>query len=125
MRREEKVQLNNQREAKHEKKQILRQKKMLACQKEYGNKLTYIEMANSPAFWKTKTIANREFKNLPSETARLNAVKEQIRIRIIGFGWQDLHHPWSKEGHTFTANELLQYLIDTLIPEETCRGIPT
>ena len=80
------VQLNNQREAKNEKKQILWQKKMLACQKEYGNKLTYIEMANSPAFWKTKIIANREFKNLPSETARLNAVKEQIRIRIIGFG---------------------------------------
>ncbi len=125
VRREEKVQLNNQREAKHEKKQILRQKKMLACQKEYGNKLTYIEMANSPAFWKTKVIANREFKNLPSETARLNAVKEQIRIRIIGFGWQDLHHPWSKEGHTFTANELLQYLTEKLIPEQKHRGIPT
>ncbi len=98
---------------------------MLACQKEYGNKLTYIEMANSPAFWKTKTIAKREFKNLASQTARLNAVKEQIRIRIIGFGWQDLHHPWCQEGHTYTANELLQYLTDTLIPEQTRRGIPT
>jgi hypothetical protein len=125
VRREEKVQLNNQREAKHEKKQLLRQKKMLACQKEYGNKLTYIEMANSPVFWKTKPIAKREFKNLPSETARLNAVKEQIRIRTIGFGWKDLHHPWSKEGHTYTANELLQYLTDKLIPEQTHRGIPT
>jgi hypothetical protein len=40
---------------------------MLACQKEYGNKLTYIEMANSLAFWMTKTIANREFKNLPRQ----------------------------------------------------------
>ncbi len=77
---EEKVQLNNQREAKHEKKQILRQKKMLACQKEYGNKLTYIKMANSPAFWKTKTIAKRKFKSLASQTARLNVVKEQIKI---------------------------------------------
>ena len=125
MRREEKVQLNNQHEAKHEKKQILRQKKMLACQKEYGIKLTYIEMANSLAFWKTKTIAKREFKNLASQTARLNAVKEQIRICITGFGWQDLHHPWSKEGHTYTANELLQYLTDKLIPEQTHRGIPT
>ena len=48
-----------------------------------------------------------------------------IRIHIIGFGWQDLHHPWSKEGHTYTANELLQYLTEKLIPEQTHRGIPT
>ena len=76
-------------------------------------------------FWKTKTIAKREIKNLASQTARLNAVKEQLEIHIIGFGWQDLHHPWSKEGHTYTANELLQYLTEKLIPEQTHRGIPT
>jgi hypothetical protein len=94
VRRKEKVQLNNQREAKNKNKQILWQTKMLVCQKEYGNKLTYFEMANSPAFWKTNTIAKRKFKNLACQTAKLNAVKEKIRIHVIGFSWQDLHHPW-------------------------------
>ncbi len=74
----EKVLLNSQQEAKNEKKQILLQKKMLACQKEYGDKLTYIAMAHSPAIWKTKSIANREYNKLESRKAKLNAVKEQI-----------------------------------------------
>ncbi len=43
---------------------------MHECQKEYGNKLTYIEMANSPAFW-DQAIAKKEYKNLPSNIAKL------------------------------------------------------
>jgi hypothetical protein len=80
VRREEKVQLDldAQREAKNQKQKLLREKKMLACQKEYANKLMYIEMANSPAFWKTVTNARNEYKKLDSNNAKLNAVKEQI-----------------------------------------------
>ena len=66
-----------------------------------------IEMANLPVFWKTKEIAIIEYKKLKSNMAKLNAVKEQIRIHVIGFGWKDLHHPWSKEGCAYTADELL------------------
>ena len=75
--REEKVQLNAQREAKNQ-KQLLRNKKMLACQREYGDKLTYIEMAKSPAFWESVAKAKKAYKKLESNTARLNALKEQI-----------------------------------------------
>ena len=52
---------------------------MLACQKESSNKLTYIEMENLPAFWKTNTIAIREYKKLESNIVKLNAVKQEIR----------------------------------------------
>ncbi len=124
VRKEEKVQLNAQREEKLKKKELMRQKKLLACQKEYGEKLMYIDMANSPAFWNSKTMANKEYKKLQSNTAKLNAVKLQIRIHVIGFGWKDLHHPWSKEGRAYTADELFKYLTDTLIPEQKRRGIP-
>ena len=121
---EEKVLLDNQREEKNVKQQLLRQKKMLACQKEYGEKLTFIEMANSPAFWNSKAVANREYNKLESHTAKLNAVKNQIRIHVIGFGWKDLHHPWSKNGKVYTADELFKYLVNTLVPEQSIRGIP-
>ncbi len=56
--------------------------------------------------------------------AKLNAVKDQIRICVIGFSWKDLHHPWSKDGNVHTADELFKYLVDTLVPEQAVRGIP-
>ena len=45
-------------------------------------------------------------------------MKLQIKIHVIGFGWKDLYHPWSKEGRAYTADELFGYLINTLIPEQ-------
>ena len=80
-------------------------------------------MADSPLFWKTKRIAKKEYKNLSSNTAKLNAVKEQLQIHIIGSGWKDLHHHWSKDGHVYTSDELFQYLLNTIIPEQSVRGI--
>ena len=124
VRKEEKVQLNIQREAKLEKQRLLREKKMLACQREYGDKLTYIEMSKSQRFWNTKAIASKEYKKLESKTAKLNAVKEQIKIRVIGFGWKDLHHAWSQDGTAYSPDQLFKYLVDTLIPQQSVRGIP-
>ena len=79
-------------------------------------------MAKSPAFWESVAKAKAAYKKLESNTARLNAVKEQIRIYVIGFGWKDLHHPWSKDGRSYTADELFKYLVQTLIPEISRRG---
>ena len=117
VRKEEKVQLNEQREEKLKKKELMRQKKLIACQKEYGDKLTYIDMAHSPAFWISKAMANKEYKKLGSNTAKINAVKLQVKIHVIGFGWKDLHHPWSKEGRAYTADELFRYLINILLSQ--------
>eukprot|EP00957_Ditylum_brightwellii_P027833 2104182-Ditylum_brightwellii.AAC.1 len=36
--------------------------------------------------------AQREFAKLGSETARKDALKKQIWIRVKGFGWIDLSH---------------------------------
>ena len=41
--------------------------------------------------------------DLGSETARLAAVKEQIRIRYLGLGWELAHHDWSEGGRTFSS----------------------
>jgi hypothetical protein len=81
-------------------------------------------MFNSSACWKTKSIAQTEFRKLQSKTAKLDAVKEQIRIRVLGFGWKDLHHPWSEDGTDYSPEELFTHLVDTIIPEQSSRGIP-
>ena len=60
-----------------------------------------------------------EFVSLGSKTAKLAAVKEQLRIRTIGLGWTDLHHPWSKNCEDYSPEHLRDYLIKTVIPEKT------
>ena len=54
----------------------------------------------------------------------MNAVKEQIRIRVKGFGWSDLHHPWSEGGKDHSPDILLKHLIEKIIPQQNKRGIP-
>ena len=81
-------------------------------------------MYHSLACWRTKADAKKEFKRLGSKTARLDAVKEQQRMRVIGFGWDDLHHPLSKGGKDYSPEELFDHFINTIIPEQLKRGIP-
>ena len=47
---------------------------------------------------------------------KLEAVKEQILIRCLGLGIKEAHHPWSKDKYTYTADELFDQLIKTVIP---------
>ena len=97
---------------------------MIAVQTEYANALTYIEMFHSAACWRTKSDANTKYELLTSRAAKMDAVKEQIRIRVAGFGWKDLHHPWSKNGKEFSPDDLFEHLIKKIIPEQLKRGIP-
>ena len=69
-------------------------------------------------------MAKNQFKNLTSVSAKLNTVKEQIRIRVLGFGWKDLHHLWSKDGVAHTPQQLLDYLVDAILPEERKQAVP-
>jgi len=81
-------------------------------------------MYHSSACWRTAASAQTHFKKLTSVTAKREAVKDQIRIRVLGFGWDDLHHPWSKDGVAYTPEQLLGHLINKIIPEQKKRTIP-
>ena len=97
---------------------------MIAAQRKYPNALTFIDMYHSNACWSILNIAHWRFSELTSETARKEAVKDQIRLRVIGFGWSDLHHPWSKDGADYSGNDLLDHLIKEIIPQQKKRDIP-
>ena len=66
-----------------------------------------------------------EFSKLISKSSQIEAIKDQIRIRILSFGWEDLHYTWSKDGVDRSPKILLYCLIDTLIPQQLQQGIPT
>ena len=116
--------LNKQREYKKRKKQILRKKKVLNAQRDYIKSLIYIEMYHSCNCWKSGHDVDREFSTLVSKNSKINALQEQIRIRVVGFGWKDLSHPWSKDGRDYTPEELKLHLVTIIIPEQAKRRIP-
>ena len=72
------------------KKEVLWKNKLMDAQKEYAIALTYIEMYHSQACWILEEDVARQLSRLTSNTARVNAVKYQIRIREIVFGWNDI-----------------------------------
>ena len=88
--------------------------------------MNYYEIGVSERRWKSPREATTIYNQLGSETARLKAVKEQILIHRLGFGWVDCAHQWSCKGHgTYSSRELLNFLKDTVLPIERERGIPS
>ena len=87
--------------------------------------MNFYEIGTSDRRWKSIQQAKEIYNQLNSESSKLLAVKEQIQIRRIGFGWEECGHPWSRNGEYFTSRELLSFLIDVVIPFELKRGIPS
>ena len=86
--------------------------------------MDYYERGCSERRWKSIKEAKEIYRQLSSEAKRLNAVKEQILIRKIGFGLVECSHPWSREGRQYSSKELLAHLTNMVIPLEITRGIP-
>ena len=119
VRRNEGIAIEKQRRHKQNKHDLLKKMKLMKAQQLYINALTYIEMYHSPVEWKTKPEALEVFSKLTSKTAKLEAIKNQIRIRVLGFGWTDLHISWSKDSIHKSPEQLLTHLTDIIIPEQS------
>jgi hypothetical protein len=116
--------LKVQREARRRKEELAAEKGREKATEGYVEALYYFEMWESAACWKTAAEATAEYAKLTSTAARLQALKEQIRIRVQGFGWKDLACAWSAEGKAFPPSQLLTHL-NTIILAQSKRPIPT
>ena len=67
-------------------------------------------------------MVDRELKKLTSDTARYDALKENIMIRVKGLGWDWCKHAWSKNGQQYSIKELADHL-RWIIKEERKRQI--
>jgi hypothetical protein len=43
----------------------------------------------------------------------------------FGLGWEEAHHPWSKNKRQFTASELLNHLCEVVIPLQDVKESPS
>jgi hypothetical protein len=77
-----------QAKARREKEEMIKAKNMEKATEELIEAMYYYTMYSSAACWKDNVrIANSELKKITSKTARYDALKENIMIRVKGFGW--------------------------------------
>ena len=85
-----------------------------------------VEQYHSPAGLKTVEEVETEYNKLTSETAKRELMKQQITIRVKGFGWKETcHHYWSEGGKMFTGDQLKDHLVNIILPYESIQTIPT
>ena len=58
--------------------------------------------------------------NLNIKSYKLLVFKENIRMRVIGLGWEDLGTHWSKNGKAFTPEELVYYHKIIVLKQRSC-----
>ena len=117
------LELQKQRDEKERKEEILKKQSLKNASEAYVDAIYYHEMFRSPACWRTSAAVDRELAKLKSKSAKLSALKENIRIRVIGLGWKDLATAWSKDGKDFTPNQLANHL-KHIIASQRSRQIP-
>lgn len=84
----------------------------------------YYRMYNMPSCWKgNPNIVRKKLSTLKSDASRLQALKDNITIRVKGFNWSWAHHAWSKNGDLYTVNNLQKHL-EFVIQQENEEGIP-
>lgn len=117
-------QMDVQRKFKKKKIDAMNVAKLQASKDEHLQNSFLWQQWNSPRCWRTADQAREEFGRLKAKKWKVKFVKEQILIRYLGLGWDDAHHPWSKNGYTFSAEELLEHLINVVIPLENTEVVP-
>ena len=125
VRQKDQQSLKNQQEQRAAKEKAAKVKGIENATQQLIDCLYYHDMYHSLRCWKSPEEVDEMLKKLSSKTAQLNEIKEQIRIRVLGLGWADLHHPWSKDGKAHSVKELATHLKENIMPQEQKREIPT
>lgn len=96
-RRQHRDELESHREARRIKEELIKEKYDKKMMESYIDAMYYYKMYHSSACWKgDPKIVTRELKKLSSDFAKYTAIKENIRMRVQGLGWEQFDHAWSK-----------------------------
>ena len=115
----DKILLTKQRTAKRQKEKLAHEHGMTMATEKCIDSLYYYDKYGSHACWMNVKDVDKELEKHKSMSAQLWAVKENIRIRVLGFGWNDFAHPWSKNGIAYSPKELGQHLKLIIKAEKT------
>ena len=114
--------LAKQRAEKQQKKVLLHENSMIKSSEVFID-MYYHDMYGSAACWKTVATVNREPRKLTSNKSKIDVLKINIRMRVLGLGWSDIATPWSRNGKLLTVSDLSDHL-KLIIVQQIRRTIP-
>ena len=100
--------LDKQREAKRKKKEMIEKKSLGKAEEALVEALYYWDMYVLDVCWKGKqSIVKTMLERLQSESAKVEALKENIQMRVIGLGWKQFAITWSQKSMMRSVDELV------------------
>ena len=117
--------LDNQREAKRKKEEMIKKKSLEKAEEALIEASYYWDMCFSDVCWNGKqSIVKTMLARLRSESAKVEALKENIRMRVLGLGWKQFSITWSQKGMRRSVDKLAMHL-KMIIREERKLMPPT
>ena len=110
--------LEIQRKKKLENEKLLLEKQFDKAREEYRDSTLYFAMWGSKRHLKTPEEIENCLAMIDSEPKKREVMYENIDIRYKGQGIKDFHHPKSKNGKTFTSEELATHVKEKLVLEQ-------
>ena len=122
-RRENRSLLNRQCKAKQMKEEMIKEKGLQKATEEYIDAIYYYNMYKSSGCWKSANEVNRGLRQLQTKKDKYESIKENINIRVKGFGWTQFRQSWSKDGKQHSV-EFLAEKLKFIIKQERKLSIP-
>ena len=63
-------------------------------------------MYKSDVYWRNCNDVENGMSSLKSLSSQKHEIRENIKINVMGFGWTEFSHAWSKNGVDYTTSEL-------------------
>ena len=102
----------------------MEQKNMLKAKESMIEASYYWEMYKSDTCWTNYNTVTKMLRRLKSETAKIEALKENIRLQVIGCGWSQFAITWSHRGKKRSVVELTAHL-KMIIKQEKKLTVPS
>jgi hypothetical protein len=103
--------LDKQQEAKKKKEEMIKKKSLEKAKGDLVEASYYWEMYHSDVCWKgEQSIVGKMLGRLKSESAKLEALKEKIRMCVIGLGWKQFAITRSHKGVKQSVDNLTAHL---------------
>ena len=115
--------LQRQLDCKREKEEMLKQKNMSKATEEFIDATYFHRMGNSEACWTTVSEVTKTLDKLNTQTEKREALKDNINIRVKGYGWTQFHTAWSKDGRAYSIKYLEDHL-KKIIRQEKRMQVP-
>ena len=125
--------LNRSREWRAQKDKVAEEKGLVDAEDEFIECIIYHRMWDSEAFWNTVTDVTTGLRRIKTKSGKIASLKDNIRVRWKGLGWEEFEKRWTVLGHELKITELanclkelirMQHKYKWVVPENPAVLVP-